>query len=84
MRCFCRTLILTIAALAPTVAFAADTWWAGTWKGWKREFHHNNVWPEQYLDHDRSVARPPLETLLAKAWRFQNTLSSSPFNYQPS
>lgn len=82
MRCFCRTLILTIAALAPTVAFAADTWWAGTWKGWKREFHHNNVWPEQYLDHDRSVARAPFEMMVANGWRLQNTISSYHFNEQ--
>lgn len=82
MRCFCRTFILTIAALAPAVAAAGDTWWAGTWKGWKREFHHNNVWPEQYLDHDRAAARAPFEMMVANGWRLQNTISSYHFNEQ--
>ena len=77
-----RFWLLSLALLVPVSAHAADTWWAGTWKGWKREFRHNNVWPEQYLDHDRSAARAPFELMVANGWRLQNTISSYHFNEQ--
>ncbi|MGC3970624.1 MAG: hypothetical protein QM775_25795 [Pirellulales bacterium] len=83
MRSFCRSwIILAVALSCAGSGFAADTWWRGTWKGWKREFHHNNVWPEQYLDHDRSAARAPFEMMVANGWRTQNTISSYHFNEQ--
>lgn len=82
MRCFWRSWIVWALALSTTSSYAADTWLRGTWKGWCREFRHNNVWPEQYLDHDRSAARAPFEMMVANGWRTQNTISSYHFNEQ--
>lgn len=83
MRSYRRSwVVLALALLSTGSTQAADTWLRGTWKGWCREFHHNNVWPEQYLDHDRSAARAPFELMVANGWRAQNTISSYHFNEQ--
>lgn len=71
-------LLALVIAHCAVVSVQAENWLNfGTWK---RHWWQNDRWPEQYLDHDRSAVRAPVQVMIANGWRAQNTISNYHFN----
>lgn len=48
----------------------------------KADWIYNNVWPDQFIPHDRQMVRAPFAIMIDKGWQLQNTLGDHHFDVE--
>jgi hypothetical protein len=65
-------------------ASPADAGWHEFWRGFKRDFHRSNAYPEPFRYADREAQKAPFRAMIENGWRTENTLTESLFTPENS